>query len=557
MSDSPDTPVADAPAEEAASAEEAAVENVRSPFLQALSEPISDASPTGIKVRYEDSFQQLKGEVDKIGSGSGGADYDLIVSLAQSILTTESKDLTVTYYLTLGFMRTQGQEGLAEGIGALRVLSDTFWDGLHPKKTKARSKVLQLFAERVTAHLEDTTPKPDDRPALESVQSDLEALQAFYTESMGPDAPVLSRVARLVRDTLKKIPKPKPPEPVQAAPSPTEATAAPESTPPAASTSSATPQAAAAPASAATLTAAVPSGPIASTSDAAVTVLKAASFLREADLTNPLPYLLARSVRWGMLKQTPPKLPNAPLDKRRTYLEGLLQKGEYQALVENGERDFTKAPFYFWLDLQRLVAAALERLGPAYRQAQLAVEGAAAGLMHRLPDLSTLSFADGVPAADPLTAEWLDGLAASGGDTADGTGSGDAEVLEAYDAARQTLAGGDLNGALQQFRAAPVGSAARAQFVRDLYAADLCAKGKAPDIALSILGHLERHVEAHNLGAWEPALASQFWALQHTCLTQLLPKAPAAEKAALQERTRHAFAELSALDPVAALRYRS
>ena len=98
---------------------------------------------------------------------------------------------------------------------------------------------------------------------------------------------------------------------------------------------------------------------------------------------------------------------------------------------------------------------------------------------------------DGVATADPLTVEWLDGLSASGGDQGDGMGSGNAELLEAFDAARQTLAGGDVRGAVQTFQRTPVDASMRSHFLRDLYAADLCFAGTLP--------HLHNHRYAANI----------------------------------------------------------
>lgn len=58
--------------------------------------PISDAQPTGDDPGYDDDFQRIREEVNKIS----GVDTELICQLAEKLLTQTCKDLRViTFYV--------------------------------------------------------------------------------------------------------------------------------------------------------------------------------------------------------------------------------------------------------------------------------------------------------------------------------------------------------------------------------------------------------------------------------------------------------------------------
>lgn len=60
--------------------------------------PVSDDSPTGDDPGYDDDFQQMREEVNKLS----GADTDQICTLAEKLLTTATKDIRVAHVLRVG-----------------------------------------------------------------------------------------------------------------------------------------------------------------------------------------------------------------------------------------------------------------------------------------------------------------------------------------------------------------------------------------------------------------------------------------------------------------------
>ena len=518
-----------------------------SPRLTALAAPISADAPTGANAAYDDAFQQLKTEVNSLGE-AGDVDFDRIVSLAEQVLTTLSKDLNAACYLALGLVRTEGYAGLAEGLAGVRLVTATYWEDLFPPKRRmrARQNALQFLADRLAPWAETTKPAPAERDAVERAVEELGQLQEVVTEKMGDQAPALGLLRRHLREALRRLPKPEPDPPP-----------APEALPPADGSAAG----ASAPAASAPAASAPPeSRPSAfkTSKDVARAVVAGARFLRESDPYDPAAVRLLRALRWGVLASAPPsdggttQIP-APPEARRTYLTGLLQQ-DPAALVREAEDQIGQAPFHFWLDLQRLEAQALAQLGHPGRAAYEAVCQEAGALIARLPDLPTLRFKDGTPLADPLTQDWLAEQAAA---QAKG-GESDAAPLAQNDAladaladAKAKLAEGDLAGAVGALQTGTGPPAER--FRRRLAAADLLYKGGRPDVARPLLDLLAEDLDRYRLADWDPALAAAALRLQHATLGALASQEKGPGKPALVESAAAAFARLCRVDPAAAL----
>ena len=520
-----------------------------SPRLAAIAAPISATAPAGADAAYEDAFQKLKTEVNSLGE-AGDVDFDQIVALGEQVLTTLSKDLNAACYLALGLVRTEGYAGLADGLAAVRLVADGFWDDLFPPKRRmrARTNALQFLADRLSDWAEAARPEPDERETVERATDELARLQDVVTERMGDQAPALGLLRRHLREALRRLPEP--PPAAEAAP------AAPAS--PATDTVPAS--------SAGTSSAGAPptAGDIKTAADAARAVVAVARFLREADAYDPTAVRLLRALRWGPLTTAPPaeggttKIPPPP-EPRRTYLIGLLQK-DPATLAKEAEDQIGQAPFHFWLDLQRLAAQALAQLGQPGRAAHEAVCQEAGALAARLPALAALRFKDGTPFADPLTQSWLAEQAASrsGASSGTGTGGGSAPapgehdaVADALAAARARLAGGDLAGAIGALQ--PGAGPPAERFRRRLAAADLLYTGNRPDVARPLLDQLAEEIRRYRLDMWDPALAAEALRLQHATLHALAAKEKGPEKAALAADAASAFARLCRVDPAAAL----
>ena len=540
-------------AETEAKTDEAAL----SPFLQQLKAPISEDQPAGDSVTYDDDFQKLKTQINEIGAASGEASYETIVKLARRILTEKSKDLRAAGYLVIGAAREHGAEGMAEAIAAVRLLIDTYWEELYPAKRRMRGRgsALQFISDRLGDWIETSKFEPSDREALVSARDDLKAIQDFGLKEMGEHAPAFSGLNKVLERAIRKLPEPEPePDPEAESAAEEEASDEEAADQSAASESRSQPRP-------------QPGAPseITSESDASEAIAKVAAFLRKEDATSPTPYRLMRAMRWGVLRKDPPndngktRIP-APREQRRTFLNNLLKQGDYERLLEEGESSFQSGAFHLWLDLQRLVASALEALGKPYAVAHEAVAADTALLVNRLPGLTSLTFADGTPFADPLTVDWIETqvqpMLGGEGDSSGGGASADGQMAAAqqYEEARKTLGSGDLAAALEIMRdGAAQDTSQKETFHRQLYVATLCLKGGQPAIAQPLLDDLDAAIERHAIDAWDPPLALEVWTHRCQCYDALAQQASKADKEGLFKKADQAFEKICRVDATRAV----
>lgn len=515
-------------------------------LIDEVKTPISEGKPTGDDVRYDDAFQELKSEIDRIGSAATDIDYDRILELSRKILREKSKDLNTAGYLIVGLSRTEGVKGLAEAFVIMHTLVETFWEQIHPDKPVRRRNAIQFATDRAKEWLDLTytedKPTEDDRVPFETLEMVVKKLQTFTMEQLAENAPALSGLTASLRDVMRRLPKPVAPEPETAKPA-TSTPAGDGSTTTAPSTDAGV------------------STDFKSASDANMVVIKAVTYLREQDKTSAVPYRLLRALRWGILTQEPPnengttKVP-VPIVQRRTYLNGLLEKGEFETLVEEAEASFQQSPFHFWLDAQRLIASAAEALGVPYQPVADAVLEETALLVRRLPGLPKLTFADGTPFADVMTQEWLEtkvsGLLGEGGGGGGGPkkeSGGSNHVEKQFQEARQKLGEGDLAGALATMQGGRAEDVSQEDhFRRRLYQALLCVRGNQPAVARPLLESLDEEVQRHALDAWNPALTLEVWSNLYQCYQRLVKTTKGPDQAVLQERAAQVMDKIARLD---------
>lgn len=499
--------------------------------LDPILAPLTGSSTVGVDVRYEDAFQELKGEVDAAQSAAGDADYERVVELATSILSNESKDLTTACYLGLGLLRTEGLKGLGEGLDAVRLLCESFWDDFFPpvKRMAARKNAIQLLVDRAREWLDAYRPQAPDAERLAQIRAGVEEFQTFADERMAENAPVFSRLIQALES--KQVAAEKPLSTKSAEDDGGDDEGGP----------------------------AVLSSP----ADAATSVLVAATFLRELDRTDATPYRLSRAVRWGGLRNLPPnqdgktQLP-AYIEQRKIFLVGRLEKAEFDTLINDAETSFLDSPF--WLDLQRYLYTAMEALGEPFAAAREVILAETALLIRRFPDLPALTFNSGAPFADSDTHLWLDTrvISALGSGTSEAdlsVADGEEDALEArYKEARQLLAGGDLEGALALMAEGEApGEAGRDSFRRQLYVAALCRQGGRVAVARAVLEGLDAEIDRAGVSAWEPALALRAWTALHACYTALARDGSKDAQASVRQAAERLVEKVARLAPRQAL----
>ncbi len=522
--------------------------------------PVSDGAPGGSNATADPLYDEVRTEIAKRDSPSGGqVVWRKVIDAGTELLQSKSKDLLVTAYMAYGLYATRGLDGMLTGVSVLAVIIEDFWPVLYPEAKRIRGRVnaLQWFVEAAGQVLPNITVGPNDRKTLEGLSFAAKRLSTVSREKFGDNCPalrpLLDGVERLAANLPPEAPPAPPEPPPQAAPPPVQAPpppapAAPAAPPPPqAPAAPAQPQAApAAPAAppppprpavsvAAPAAVAAPADPaeiVKFLSDVGGTLVTAANTLRTADNSAPLAYRMIRTGLYLHLTDTPPaeggktKVP-PPSPALRAQLEKIAQNGKWAALLEESEGNLRASRF--WLDLHRYSAMSLVGLGATHTRAHAELLRETRSLLQRLPALPTMQFGDGSAFADEATRAWLDtevlagagapsgsGASAGGGGGAPQVvvvqaagGGGGGEDAAVANEARKLAAGGKLAEALGmlQGRLQGAGSAAGRFRARIAIGQSFLAAGQ-PAMARAVFEATETEVAAHGLETWEPALAS-------------------------------------------------
>ena len=104
--------------------------------------PISNTHPTGEDPGYDDDFQCIREEVNKLS----GIDTDLICTLAEKLLTTTAKDIRIATCYCWARLHRDGEAGFAEGLELLAGLLQRYGTQLHPQRERSRKPALEWLA---------------------------------------------------------------------------------------------------------------------------------------------------------------------------------------------------------------------------------------------------------------------------------------------------------------------------------------------------------------------------------------------------------------------------
>lgn len=485
------------------------------------SEPVRPDSPVGDPVRYDEAFERLQAQMDRINSLTGEAvDWKQVVQLSTDILKSKSKDLLVMTYLVLGLFETEGYAGLTAGLKAYAALLNAHWEGCYPKvkPPHGRYNALQYLVERVLPQVESKdgvikrAPTASEKEAVHQCADAMAELDPIVTRcfSSQPETPNLLPLVRALKTLREKVGPL-----VAAAPAAAEQPAG-AAAQPAQTGASAAPAAGGG--------AGIPEN-FASVAQAAAAITRIAKYLLSQDDKDPRGYRLMRAALFGGLSEPPKdKLLPGPPPHRRQYFENLASSGNWQQLLTEAEGQFATTPM--WLDMQRFVALALSNLGPGHRPAADAVILETVALVRRLPAMLTLSFKDNTAFADGATKAWIDQQqGALGGGAGGGGGSNGDAIGAAVSEARKLMSESKTAEAVQRLSAeADTAAGLRNRFRAQLALAEMAADMNKLPLAASILEGLERVVDEYHLEMWEPELAADVMERLFTCLTKARPR---------------------------------
>jgi type VI secretion system protein ImpA len=178
--------------------------------LDALLAPLTSPDPCGADLEYADpAFAELERSVQgkpeqQIGNTVVPAtDPEWKVVERQAIaLLGRTKDLRVSVHLVNALLRTRGFAGFADGLGLLRKLVETYWEGLHPRLDPSddndptmRVNILSSLAASTVVAAVRTLPIVSSRTLGTFSIKDLEAADAGTTSgSNGEGQPTVAAI---------------------------------------------------------------------------------------------------------------------------------------------------------------------------------------------------------------------------------------------------------------------------------------------------------------------------------------------------------------------------
>jgi type VI secretion system protein VasJ len=477
----------------------------------------------GANINYDADFDTLKTEFGKIGN----LDLARIESAATTVLRDKAKDIRVISFLSYALLRNDNWEGLADLFDGFSRLAVKDFDAMQPDRPRAKELGLKWLSEdRFTSSLVEHKPAEADSPHISRLLEALNNLKPVLEQKF-PEAAVFP--AELYKNAIawEKSCKPKP-------------------------------------------VAATPAGGAAGAQEAMETprqaqglARKGAQFLIEKEAQKPMGYRLMRSLRWDLIEKAPPAEggktqlvgPNA---QQRAYFQGVLATQEWKTALEKAEAAFAGASNHMWLDLQRIIAVAAEKLGEPYAGVRSAVLFETAWFIKRVPDIVGLNFADGTPFCEEVTKTWLSTevrAVLSSGESAAGTVAADGDQLAKEQQKVNELVGaGQIEEAIDLVqRGIRSAHSERESFRRTIMVASLLLKAKQADMAVSMLEMVDKKITDYSVDKWEPDLAVEAWSV----LVQAykVSKAGKAQNIllSLQDKQNTILTKVSYIDPKKAL----
>jgi len=516
--------------------------------IESLLAPINGG--VGEDISYDDGFEKVKGEVDKLQSIEGSKpDWGTVVSMADELLSDKSKDYRVALYYAAGKAQLDGLQGVLDGLVLCHELAQTFWDDMYPplRRARLRGNLVAWYSDVSGPAMAPIQPTAKDRDLVMAIDEVSKALDADLREKLADSYAGIEALRdacrNLVRITPEEAPPPPPPPPpgapAEAAPAAPAAAASAVSAPSAADVTDA-------------------ESAMGALGDCSLTLTRCGDALRMEDATDAQAYRVARVGNWLMLNEAPnneggrTSIP-APPEHVAEGLDALFKAGDWQGLL--AAADEAGNEHIAWLDPQRHVANALERLGGKYARAKRAMLVECALLLLRVPELPNLSFDDDTPLADGATKMWLETdveplFASSGG----GGGGGQPSYIDGpLKEAKGLVAEGELAQAVDLLcKAAAAAPSPSDAFQTRVELANMCIQGEQFAIARAHLEGLDQVVDRFQLMEWDPILCSKLYAALY-----------AAHRGAnvgdeidpdLLKREQQAFARLCQLDAAEAVR---
>ncbi|HII4350703.1 TPA: type VI secretion system protein TssA [Enterobacter cloacae] len=491
--------------------------------------PVSDTSPTGEEPGYDDDFQRIREEVNKLS----GIDTGLICTLAEKLLTTTAKDIRIATYYCWARLHQDGEAGFAEGLELLAGLLQRYGVQLHPQRERSRKPALEWLA---------------GSRLLDSL--------SLWPEVVRDDAIRTAGALLLIRSSLDAEPETSRPE-LNALYSALEsrlmkAGGVDALVPQNASNSLQSQTSAHATDHDAPVLSHITSG-----QDLLTQARTLAGYLREQSDGWLPAHRLMKSLRHDTLIAIP--APDAegktriepPRADQRAMLKRLYLQQSWLEILEQADSTFSRGANHLWLDLQWYIHQALVKLGQEVLADIIIAD--LKGLLRRLTGLETLAFNDGTPFADEVTLNWinqsvLDDMSVWRDEQVSAVSGSGNDILALEPEALEKADTDGLDATLLWLQTRPGTDSTKDKWLMRLLMARVAEQKGKNELALHLLGELDAAAQSITLTQWTPALLFE---VKSRRLRLLRMKATRSEtdKSRLQPEMDLLLSGLIALDP--------
>lgn len=448
--------------------------------------PISETPPAGDDPGYDDNFQRMREEVNKLS----GIDTGLICALSENVLTQVSKDIrTATFYLWARLHR-DGEAGLAEGLELLAGLMQRFGAQLHPQRGRSRKAALEWLGS--SRMLDSLSLYPEvELTTLQRIAGALTLIEQATEQEEDGARPQFSPLYQALENRLAQC---------GGAGSVVPQNSREESPPGAQASSASLPS-----------MAAVTSG-----RDLLDQAKLLAGFLRDQPEGWLAGHHMMKSVRWDTLTQLPPLDASGrtrlmpPKPESRAHLKRLYLQQSWLELREQTDSLFSQGINHLWLDVQWYTWQALLKTDNDTVRADI-IRQDLKGLLNRMPGLEGLAFNDGTPFADEVTRNWitqhiLDNLSGWQADPVSTTTTLDSDILALEPEALEKADNESVEAALNWLQTRSTNVTARDRWLMRLVMARVSEQHGKPEMALHLLGELDSGAQHITLQQWSPDL---------------------------------------------------
>lgn len=494
--------------------------------------PISPEADAGEDPAYQDDFQSMREEINKLS----GASPELLCQLAEKLLCQTAKDIRVVTWYIQARLHCDGEKGLAEGLTLLSAMITRFGSLCYPLRPVARKSALEwLNSAKV---LDSLALWPEvARADAELTAGALYHLHVAVSHWPENEQPSFAGLCTALENRLARsgglgalVPQ-------------NSSTQEPAST------------------------VVTRHSPQLSTVQSGRDLLDQTKLLSRWLGEQPHGWLashrLMKTVRWdtvdqipaldasGRTRLQPPKL------EYRAQLKRLYRQQSWAELVEQASQMYCEGVNHFWLDVQWYLWQGLNRAGQPWDAWSEYILLDLRLFLKRLPALETLAWNDGTPFADEVTLSWINEKVSE-----DKLTFHDAPVSVANSQADDVLTleteameKGDSEGpeaAITWLQTRPGMDAPRHRWLIRLLMARVAEQYGRNDMALYLLGELAVTGPHLTLSDWEPALLFE---VQARRLKLLRMKAGRSEsdKARLTPEMETLMAGLIAIDPARAM----